>query len=163
MSLGKVLSRVALLGNKHTTWFPSYGAEVRGGTAHCFVKISDKSIASPLVEQPDIAIIFNQPSMDRFEKRVKTNGLLIANIDSGSERTFRKDIITAVFSLNKIAMEECGSVKVANSLALGILFSLKPGLFTRDNIKKVFGETFKEDLFEQNIKAFRKGEEIGKS
>ena len=64
MSLGRVLARVAVWEEKHTVFFPSYGAEMRGGTAHCFVKISTNPIASPFIEYPDVAIIFIQPSLD---------------------------------------------------------------------------------------------------
>jgi 2-oxoglutarate ferredoxin oxidoreductase subunit gamma len=79
MSLAKIIALGALKEKKVVTWFPSYGAEVRGGTAHCFVKISNKFISSPFVDKVDFGIIFNQPSLDKFEKNIKKGGVLIVN------------------------------------------------------------------------------------
>ncbi len=81
LSLGKVLAKAALNEGKYTTWFPSYGAEMRGGTAHCFVKISDSPIASPFIDYPNIAMIFNQPSLDKFKNKLKQANPLILNSD----------------------------------------------------------------------------------
>src|SRR6056297_2781993 len=81
MKLGKILAEIALLQNKHTSWFPSYGAEMRGGTAHCFVKISDRHISSPFIDSPDIAVIFNQPSLARFKKSFNHKTTVILNRD----------------------------------------------------------------------------------
>lgn len=79
MLMGKVLASACLKENKHVTWMPSYGAEVRGGTAHCMVVISDEEIGSPYVEKADTLIIMNEPSRQRFKSRTKKAGLLIVN------------------------------------------------------------------------------------
>jgi 2-oxoglutarate ferredoxin oxidoreductase subunit gamma len=163
MSLGKVLSKTAIKEGRYTSWFPSYGAEVRGGTAHCFVKIADVPIASPFIKQPDIGIFFNQPSLDRFEKHLKSGGLLILNTDLVNRRPSRKDIRVTEVALNKIALE-CGNIKVANTVALGVLVSLRPQLFKVSTVTEVLEDTFKkEELLSQNIAALNKGVELGKS
>ncbi|MDD3297051.1 MAG: 2-oxoacid:acceptor oxidoreductase family protein, partial [Candidatus Omnitrophica bacterium] len=102
MSLGKIIARAALKSNKHTIWFPSYGAEMRGGTAHCFVKISDKPIASPFIVYPDIAIILNQPSLDKFRKVIK-KGILVTNKDLIGKISMSKNITLKNLPLNSMA------------------------------------------------------------
>lgn len=157
MSLGKALANVALKEGKYPIYFPSYGAEVRGGTAYCFVKISDTYIASPLIENPDIAILLNQPSLDKFEKRLKRKCLLIANSDLITRSPVREDIQTILAPLNAIALE-CGSAKVANTVALGMLIALKPCFLKQETIRDFLNETFLSgELLIQNTKAFDKG------
>ena len=79
MLMGKAISYAAMNNGRHVTWMPSYGAEVRGGTAHSMVVISDEVIASPVVKEPDICIVMNRPSLQKFEKKVKKNGILLIN------------------------------------------------------------------------------------
>lgn len=157
MSLGKILAKAALYENKYTTWFPSYGAEMRGGTAHCFVKISDSPIASPFVNSPDIAFIFNQPSLDKFKKYFKKETLVILNADLISKVSLGKDIQKFNIPLNKIALE-CGNIKVANIVALGFLISFKKDLFKKQTIIKVLEEMFNtKDNLEINLQGFERG------
>ncbi|MDP2922379.1 MAG: 2-oxoacid:acceptor oxidoreductase family protein [Candidatus Omnitrophota bacterium] len=163
ISLGKILANTALRENKHTTYIPSYGPEVRGGTAYCFVKISDTPITSPLVGKSDIAIILNQLSLDRFEKVFKKGSVLILNSDLSSRKPLRKDTQLVYLPLNKMALE-CGNAKVIGVLALGVLIRLKPKLLKKETIEQILKETFSDKvILEQNIKALHKGEEIGKS
>ena len=160
LSLGKVLARAALAQGKHTTWFPSYGAEMRGGTAHCFVKISNSPIASPFIEHPNIAMIFNQPSLDKFKNKLKKANPLILNSDlikSGSSFGGTREIS---LPLNKIAFD-CGNIKVANVAALGALIFLKPNLFKKETLIKIIKEVFKrKDILNQNLEALDKGETV---
>ncbi|MEI8349301.1 MAG: 2-oxoacid:acceptor oxidoreductase family protein [Candidatus Omnitrophota bacterium] len=159
MSLGKALASVALKEGKYPIYFPSYGAEVRGGTAYCFVKISEAFIASPLIENPDIAIILNQPALDKFEKGLKKRCLVIANSDLITRAPARKDIQMVCAPLNAMALE-CGNAKVANTVALGILIALKPELLKKETILEFLNEAFiSGELLTQNIKAFNKGME----
>ena len=79
MLLGKILAEAAMREDKFVTWLPSYGAEVRGGTANCSVVISDEEIGSPIIGSADILIVLNEPSLVRFQKRVKNNGLIVVN------------------------------------------------------------------------------------
>jgi 2-oxoglutarate ferredoxin oxidoreductase subunit gamma len=163
MMLGKIIAYTALEENRFTTWFPSYGAEVRGGTAHCFVKISDKSISSPFIKKADVEIIFNQPSLDKFEERIKRNGLLILNRDLIRREPKRKDIKIITAPLNKLALE-CGDIRVANTITLGILTSfLNKNFLNKKNILKILKKVFtSEKILEQNLEAFSKGEGIAK-
>src|SRR3989338_6902731 len=103
MRLGKILAQAAVLEGKFTVFFPSYGPEMRGGTAHCFVKISDREIASPFVEFADTAIIFNQPSLVKFRARIRKEALVILNSDliSKSEAEITGKVIS--LPLNKMA------------------------------------------------------------
>jgi 2-oxoglutarate ferredoxin oxidoreductase subunit gamma len=156
MSLGKIIALGALKEKKVVTWFPSYGAEVRGGTAHCFVKISDKFISSPFIEMVDFAIIFNQPSLDKFEKNLKKGGILIGNSDFIKRESRRKDIKKIMLPLNEIALE-CGNIKTANIVALGVLVKIS-NLFKKKNIVEALKEVFKnKEILEKNLKALEKG------
>jgi len=158
MSLGKILARAAMKEGRHTTYFPSYGAEMRGGTAHCFVKISDSEIASPFIESPDIAVIFNQPSLDKFKVRLKENSLLVLNSDFIDNKACikNKNIENVSLALNKIALE-CGNIKTANIIALGLVTSLRPGIVRDDTVVEVLAETFTGDTLGNNLKAFERG------
>lgn len=157
MSLGKILAKAAMKEGKHTTYFPSYGAEMRGGTAHCFVKVSDSPIASPFVEYPDIAIILNQPSLDKFKERLKKSSYLIFNSDLIDNEFCPKEARKISLSLNRIALE-CGNKRTANVIALGALFSLKRSIFKEETITEVLKETFKRaDILSQNLEAFSRG------
>ena len=160
LRLGKILATAALRENKYTIWFPSYGGEVRGGTAHCFVKISDQQISSPFIEEPDIAVILNQPSLDKFGKKIKRGGLAILNSDLIEREILRKDIKKISLPLNKIALD-CGNVKVANIVALGAISFLTPGFLKKETITAVLKEAFanKKEVLDANLRAFRKGEE----
>ncbi|UCC95685.1 MAG: 2-oxoacid:acceptor oxidoreductase family protein [Candidatus Omnitrophota bacterium] len=161
LRLGKILAWAALKESKYTVWFPSYGGEMRGGTAHCFVKISDKPINSPLVEKSDIAIILNQPSLDKFEKTLKTKGLLVLNSDLVQRAPFRRDIRKGIYPLNRIA-RECGTIKVANTVALGALIALQSSLLGPETIMVVLKEMFghNKKIFEQNLEAFYRGQKL---
>ena len=160
LSLGKVLARAALSEGRHTTWFPSYGAEMRGGTAHCFVKISDSPIASPFIDYPNIAMIFNQPSLDKFKNKLKKANPLILNSDLIKSSFSFSSTRGISLPLNKIAFD-CGNIKVVNVVALGALVFLKPNLFKKEALVKIIKEVFKgNDLLNQNLKALDKGETL---
>jgi len=158
MSLGKILAKAAVLEGKYTVFIPSYGAEMRGGTAHCFVKISDSSIASPFVEFPDTAIIFNQPSLVKFRPRITKEALVILNSDliSKKEGKICGEIIG--LPLNKMALG-CGDLKTANIIALGVLRAKRPGLVGRKAIISVLKDSFKNKAsYEANLRGFELGE-----
>lgn len=161
MSLGKFLATSAIRENKLATYIPSYGAEVRGGTAYCFVRISDRKILSPLVENPDVAIILNQQSLDKFGKKLGRNCLLILNSDTikNTQQLAVKKIIN--LPLNSMALE-CGNIKCANVVALGILLHENPGIIKKETIITILNEIFSnKELINSNIKALRKGESHG--
>jgi 2-oxoglutarate ferredoxin oxidoreductase subunit gamma len=162
MRLGKILAEIALCQKKHTSWFPSYGAEMRGGTAHCFVKISNRPISSPFIDSPDIAVIFNQPSLAKFKNNFSGKTKVILNTDLIKKEHLPKIGKKISCPLNKIAFS-CGNIKVANIVALGIIFSLDKKLIKKQVIRSVLRKNFSgKKKLQQNLEAFSKGENYGK-
>lgn len=157
MLLGKVLAEAAMREDKFVTWLPSYGAEVRGGTAHCMVVISDKEIGSPYIDKADTLIIMNKPSLAKFEKRVRPGGLRIVNSSlSGEDLKKTDNLINQPFTG---VAEQLGNIKIANMVALGCYIGhrkiIEPGI-----IKQVMAEIApkdKQSLVEINQQAFFAG------
>ncbi len=157
MKLGKILAQTALYEKKYTSWFPSYGAEMRGGTAHCFVKIATNPISSPFIKIPDIAVIFNKPSLHKFKKSFTDSTKIILNIDLIDNFHIDKAATVIKAPLNKIALD-CGNIKVANIVALGIIFSVDK-IAKRETVISVLKDIFPEqNKLKQNLEAFSKGE-----
>src|SRR5271169_21953 len=100
---GKLLAYAGMLEGKHVTWFPSYGAEIRGGTANCTVIISSEEIGSPVVQNPSAMMIFNDASFKKFEKRIQSGGQLYLNTSLVHEPSSRSDIIRIEVEANDIA------------------------------------------------------------
>ncbi|NIP23265.1 MAG: 2-oxoacid:ferredoxin oxidoreductase subunit gamma [Phycisphaerae bacterium] len=128
---GRLVAQTAMKAGKEVTYMPSYGAEVRGGTANCTVIISDEPIASPLVNRPDSLIIMNKASLNKFVSRLKNGGLLIMNsslIDTKPELDDSIEIIAV--PADEIAVE-LGNKKAANMVALGAYFQ-KRGILSPD-------------------------------
>jgi len=164
MSLGKVIAAAAILENKFTTYIPSYGPEVRGGTAYCYIKISDVPIASALVETPDAAIILNQQSLNKFKNQLDKNCTLILNSDLIENKLNLSAKKIVYLPLNKIALE-CGDLKCANVVALGALIYLKPDILRQETIIGILKEIFSANnpMLNINIKALAKGREVAKT
>lgn len=123
--IGKFLAMACMMDGKHVSWLPSYGPEMRGGTANCSVIVSDQPVASPLVDKADVVIAMNRPSLDKFESHVKPGGTLVINssiIDRKAERT---DVNVVYCDANKIA-ESVGNPKGANVAILGALLEKSP-------------------------------------
>ena len=118
MLLGKLLASAALKEDKRVTWLPAYGAEVRGGTAHCMVVISDMDIASPLIEEADTLIAMNAPSLTRFTPLLKKEGLLVLNqsLIADNIKISARQILKAPFTDIAAGL---GNIRVANTVALG--------------------------------------------
>lgn len=135
MLLGKVLAQTAMLEGKQVTWFPAYGPEVRGGTSHCMVTISDQEIGSPYITTADTLIVLNQPSLERFKKMLKNKGLLILN-SSLARMDADSKIKILQFPFTDIAIK-LGNIKVANMVALGC-FAVAKKIIKISNILKVF-------------------------
>ena len=135
---GQVLAYAAMDTGKEVTWIPSYGPEMRGGTANCTVVIADDEIGSPLVKNPPLAIAFNLPSFDKYEETLATGGTLIVNqsmVDRGAKRT---DINVIFVPCNEIA-EEIGDKKLMNMVAVGALLTALPELTLKDIEKALEG------------------------
>jgi len=119
MTLGKALANAGMEDGFHVTWISSYGAEVRGGTAHCMVKISSDNIANPSVRVADTAVIMNGPSLEKFEDKVRSGGLIIINKSMVDESVKRTDVEVIEVPLTDEAIK-LGNVRVANMIAAGI-------------------------------------------
>ncbi|MDD4955019.1 MAG: 2-oxoacid:acceptor oxidoreductase family protein [Candidatus Omnitrophica bacterium] len=163
MSLGKLIANVAVAEGKFAAYLPSYGAEVRGGTAYCFVKISDTPIQSPLVTEPDVAILLNQQSVDKFKKIITRKCTLILNSDLMIEKPRTPAAKMFYLPLNKLAIE-CGNIKCANMVALGALINFKPDILGEDGIINFLKEIFSSNtlLIDTNVKALSKGREAAR-
>lgn len=117
---GKLLAYAGMVEGRHVTWFPSYGAEMRGGTANCTVIISDEEIGSPVVQNPTAMMILNEASFKKFEKRINTGGRLFLNTSLVQGLSTRSDIERIEVRANEIA-ESLGDIRIANMVMLGAL------------------------------------------
>ena len=125
LSMGKILAYSGLMEGKEVSWMPSYGPEQRGGTANVTVILSDERISSPVLNEYDIAIILNQPSMDKFESHVKPGGVLVVNSSLIDRKAERSDIKVVYCDANRLA-EKVGNPKGANVAILGALLQKAP-------------------------------------
>jgi len=124
LSMGTLLAYAAMKEGKEVSWMPSYGPEMRGGTANCIVNISDQPISSPIVSEYNVVVVLNQPSLKKFESRVKKDGILIWESTNIKEAPTRTDI--NVYGLPAIdkATHELKNVKVMNMIVLGALVKI---------------------------------------
>jgi 2-oxoglutarate ferredoxin oxidoreductase subunit gamma len=155
---GKLLAHSAMLEGKYVTGFPSYGAEIRGGTANCTVIISDEMIGSPVVHRPNSLLIMNEASVKRFEPQLKPQGLLIMNSSLIENFPKRSDIQIIKIKATDIA-EELGNTQVANMVMLGALIG-KTGIVNPHTISKALREItpqYKKTIIPLNEKAFKRG------
>lgn len=120
MVMGKLLAWAAMREGLKVSWMPSYGAEVRGGTAHSMVVVSDEIIPSPVVSAPTACVVMNRPSLDRFEELIKPNGTLVMNTTLIDKQTIRNDISILKIPLTEMATK-LGNLRCANMIALGAL------------------------------------------
>jgi len=118
LSMGLNLAQAALLEGKNVTYLPSYGAEVRGGTANCTVAVSDEEIASPVASAPEFLVAMNQPSMVRFQNQIQSGGVLFINSSLIETEISRGDVDIVKVPANSIA-EQLGSPRSANMVMLG--------------------------------------------
>jgi 2-oxoglutarate ferredoxin oxidoreductase subunit gamma len=139
---GQVLAYSALDNQLQVTWIPSYGPEMRGGTASCTVVIADHEIGSPLVNRPDVAIVMNLPSLDKYEPRMRPGGVLIANSSLINRELARPDLNSVFLPANEIA-EKIGNARLANMVMLGGMLELVPVL-TLEQVKQGLSEHIPE-------------------
>lgn len=155
---GKLLCQAGLYSGLNVTYLPSYGAEVRGGTAHCHVVLSSKPIASPVVVNPTVLVMMNEPSLKKFEGRLIPSGLLIFNSSLINLKPIRTD--TEILSLPATDMaNDLGNVRVANMIMLGGYLAQKEVLSKGSVIKSlpIILSSGKESLIDINIKAIELG------
>lgn len=118
LSMGQTIARAALMEGKHVTYMPSYGTEVRGGTANCTVTVSNEEIASPIASEPEFVVALNQPSFVRFQSLLQSGGFMLYNSSLVNPESVRGDIELFGMPIIDIA-SELGNVKVANMILLG--------------------------------------------
>ena len=116
--MGQLLAAAGMMEGKHTTWVPSYGPEMRGGTANCSVMLSDEEIDSPIITRPTSLIVMNRPSLEKFENKVVPGGSIFVNSSMIDIKVQREDVNTYYVPCNEIAAE-LGNNKVANRIMLG--------------------------------------------
>ncbi len=158
VSSGIILAHAGMIEEKHVTFFPSYGAEMRGGTANCSVVVSSEPVASPIVANPDIVIAMNEPSLLRFEPTIKENGILLYNKTLIRSIPSRKDITVLPIEASAVA-EELGQGRIANMVMLGAMVK-KSKLLTIATLKKAQRKRFtkaKDEQLELNDSALEKG------
>jgi 2-oxoglutarate ferredoxin oxidoreductase subunit gamma len=134
MLMGELLSYAAMLDGKHVTYMPSYGPEMRGGTANCSVIISSEAISSPIVTKPDVLVAMNEPSLDKFEASIIPGGFLFVNESLISRSPRRGDILAHSIDCTRLA-ESIHSEKIANIVMLGAVIC-KSGLVSVDAIHR---------------------------
>ncbi len=161
LSMGKILAYSGIMEDKEVTWFPSYGPEMRGGTANVTVIISDNRISSPILHEFDTAIILNQQSLVKFEKMVKPGGTLLYDPNGISTPPTRTDINIYKVEGTKTAVK-MGNPKVFNMIVFGSYLKIRP-ILSLDNVEKGLKKSLPERyhrLIPLNLEAIKKGEEI---
>lgn len=158
MAMGKILAEAALKEGKNVSWLPSYGPEMRGGTANCNVIISEDPVGAPIVTEASAAIVMNRPSLDKFEKDVVPGGALIINSSLIDKKATRDDIKVYYVPANDIA-NELGTGKIANMVMLGAYLEIS-GAAKEDTIMEIITEIFsgkKASVIPLNKEALLKG------
>lgn len=158
MLMGQILAQAGMIENKHVTWFPSYGPEMRGGTANCTVVISDEPVASPIVDTPDVVVAMNIPSLLKFESRLKGGGFLFLNISVIDRKPSRNNVSVIEVPANEIA-ERIGNSKIANMVMLGSVIA-KIRCVEKESVIEALSYKLGEKgsrLLELNIKAIEAG------
>ena len=161
MTAGQLLAYAGIEEGKQVAWIPSYGPEMRGGTAYCMVVISDQRIGSPIISNPTGICVFNRPSFDKFTSRVKKGGLVIVNSTLIDVTTDRTDVNEILVPANDIATK-IGNVKTANVIILGTFIGAT-GVVGFDTVKAIIKKKLgqKKSALPLNMKALEKGYDLG--
>lgn len=161
MTAGQLLAYAGIKEGKHVAWIPSYGPEMRGGTAYCTVVVSDLRIGSPIVTNPRCVCAFNRPSFDKFEPKVKAGGLLLVNSSLIDIASTRSDISQLYVPANEMAIM-AGSPKSTNIIVLGAFVGAS-GVVSIETLRKVVKEKLasKASLLETNLRLLDDGYELG--
>lgn len=155
---GQLLTYTGMDQGYQVTWIPSYGPEMRGGTANCTIILSDDPIGSPIIRNPTAAIVMNPPSMEKYEPLIKPGGVLVANSTLIRERAERDDITAVYVPATDLAIE-LGNVKMANVVLLGALLAVKP-ILPVEALKQAMDDHIPEhrkQIIEPNKRALDRG------
>ena len=160
LSIGQFIAYSAMHEGLEVTWLPSYGPEMRGGTANCSVVVSDSPVASPVISTPDCLIAMNKPSLYKFVNSVKPGGVIIVNSSLVEDKVERTDVKVAYVDANKIA-QEAGNARTANIAILGAYIKLS-GLLPYETVYNTIDKLFekKPKVIPVNKKAFELGYSI---
>ena len=162
LSLGVALAQSAMLQDYHVSWIPSYGPEMRGGTANCMVQLKHKEIGSPVISRPDVLFAFNRPSLEKFEADVKPGGLIIYDSSLIDSPPAREDVTILGIPATKLA-DELGNTRVANMVTVGAFLEIT-GLLEKESVVKAMPSFItRERLISLNEKAVDKGMEFVKN
>ena len=155
---GKLIANKGMLEGKEVSWLPSYGPEMRGGTANCSVILSDSPVGSPIVGNPDILLVMNLPSLDKYENAVNVGGKVFVDSSFIDRKVVRTDIDAYYIPATKMAAEE-GMPTLANMILLGKVIK-ETGILNYDDMRSLFEKIVsakKKDLIEVNLKALDLG------
>ena len=157
MTAGQLLAYAGMHEGKQVVWIPSYGPEMRGGTANCTVVVSDVRIGSPIITNPQTACVFNRPSLDKFAPLVKTGGMLLINSSLIDAVSGRDDISEYLIPANEIALR-LGNTKVSNLVMLAAFVTLS-SIVKFESIEKMLDDKMgaKKALLDMNHSAFDEG------
>jgi 2-oxoglutarate ferredoxin oxidoreductase subunit gamma len=161
LSMGLNVAQAAMLEGRHVTYLPSYGAEMRGGTANCTVAVSDEEIASPVASSPEFVVAMNQPSLLRFQNQIDPGGVVFLNTSLIEAEVLRGDVEVVKVAANQIA-EELGSARAANMVMLGA-YARKSNIVKFDTLVEVVRAMLEGKsgrLFATNRKALQTGYEL---
>ena len=156
MLMGQMVTHAAMLDDKASTFFPSYGPEMRGGTANCTVVVSDKTVSCPLIYEADYVVAMNLPSLIKFEPMLKPGGIMLLNKSIIDQKAKRTDITVHEIPVNEMA-SDLGNTRVANMIMLGA-FVRATNVVTEKAIEDVIDHTIgakKADLRDLNMKAVK--------
>ena len=157
---GKFLAYKGLTDGKQVSWLPSYGPEMRGGTASCSVIISDEAVGSPIISNPDILVAMNLPSLDKFEKSVVSGGIILADSTLIERKVDRDDVTVYYIPATRLASEN-GFPTLANMILMGKLLEVLGG-FNAEDVKATLSKVIsakRADMLETNLKALKLGAE----
>ena len=155
---GKFLAYKGLTDGKQVSWLPSYGPEMRGGTASCSVIISDDAVGSPIISNPDILVAMNLPSLDKFESTVVSGGIILADSTLIERKVERDDVTVYYVPATRLASEN-GFPTLANMILMGKLLEVLGG-FNADDVKATLSKVIsakRADMLETNLKALKLG------
>ena len=158
MFAGRLIASAGMVDEKEVSWLPSYGPEMRGGTANCHVIVSDEPVGSPIIINPTTLIALNRPSLDKFEDTVLPDGLLIVDNSLVDRKPTRTDVKVVEIPATQLAVD-MGEGKLANMVILG-KWIRETGLVSMETVKKALKKAVpagKEKLIELNIKALEIG------
>lgn len=153
LSMGKFIAYAGMEEGKNVSWLPSYGPEMRGGTANCSVIITEDEVGSPVVTAPDVLIVMNRPSLDKFEASIKPGGILIMDSDLIDREPMRNDVAIIKVAAQSTA-EQLGSRTAANMVMLGSLLQ-ETAVVSEDTLLRVLYEHGKKSFYDINKKALQ--------